>query len=91
MTSKTHESFKVFADAAWVYEHYLNNNTYYGAFSGTDVYGGFVQTKPSENYGRIHTGFKGIYQSLEWQLAYTGLFAQKFSENSGSIKLGYKF
>lgn len=90
-SSKQTKAFKIFADASWVYEHYFNNNTYQAAFVGTDVYGTYSQTEPSQNYARIHTGFKGEYKNFEWKLAYTGLFAKRFSENSASVKFGYKF
>lgn len=81
----------LFADASWVYEHYFNQNIFYGAFLGTDVYGSFRQKRPPENYGRIHTGLKGSYKEFEWKIAYTGLYSYNFSESSASIKLGYKF
>jgi hypothetical protein len=85
------DEIRVFADLSWVYENYLNNNSYQAAFIGTSVYGTYNQQVPICNYGRVHAGFKGNYKNLDWKLSYTGLFAKKYIENSASIKFGFKF
>lgn len=82
---------KFFLDGAWVYEHYFSSNKYDGAFIGTDVFGSFEQTVPTQNYGRVNAGVFGTHKGFEWKLAYTGLFGEKLQDNAASVKFAYRF
>ena len=84
-------STSLFLDGSWVYEYYINNNTYEAAFIGTNVFGTFQQTTPTKNFGRVHTGLMGHHNSFEWKLAYTGLFGKHYSESAGSVKFSKKY
>jgi outer membrane autotransporter protein len=83
--------FKLFFDAAWVYDYYINSSSYLSAFEGTFVFGSYKQLTPTKNYARVHTGFDGNYHDFTWKLAYTGLYGQKLSDNAVTLDLGYKF
>jgi Lactonase, 7-bladed beta-propeller len=81
----------LFFDGAWLYEKYLNNQTYLAAFVDTNVYGTYRQVVPTKNYGRFETGLVWHKNHVDWQFVYTGLYGRKFAESSGSIKFSYKF
>jgi hypothetical protein len=85
------DQVKIFMDLSWMYEGYLNNNDYQAAFEGTDVYGTYSQSIPTNNYIRPHAGFKGTHRNLTWQISYTGLYGKKYVESSASAKISYKF
>lgn len=85
------EAIKFFVDGSWVYDLYKNSQGYKAAFINTELYGTYHQTIPSRNYGRVHTGFKGVHKDFDWRVAYTGLFGKHFQENSVSVKFAYKF
>jgi hypothetical protein len=82
---------KFFIDGAWVYEGYLGYHHYQAAIAGTDVYGDYYQTVPTRNYGRVSSGFTGSYKDFDWKVSYTGLYGNRFLDNSASIKFAYKF
>lgn len=81
----------LFLDGAWVYEYYCGNNNYKAAFAGTSVYGIYGNTIPARNYGRVHTGLLGSYKKLDWNLAFTGLYGKRLSDNAVSVNFIYKF
>jgi len=78
-------------DLAWVYEYYFTSTSFKAAFVGTDAYGTFKQVQPTRNYGRANIGLCGNHNHFEWKLVYTGLYGKRFSENTGTLELGYKF
>lgn len=78
-------------DVAWLYEKYLNEQTYQAAFVGTDVYGTFQQNIPTHNYARIEGGFFFIRKYWDLQLVYQGLYGKSFAESTGSIKIDFKY
>jgi hypothetical protein len=86
-----HRALHTFADGAWVFDYYLNDNAYRAAFEGSSIYGSFSQAVPSKNYGRVRAGFQGEHKKVLWQLAYTGLYGIKFAESSLSVDVGYEF
>lgn len=87
----SHRALHTFADAAWLYDYYLNNDAYQASFEGTQIFGQFIQTLPTKNYGRIRAGFQGEHKKILWQIAYTGLYGKKFAESSISVDVGYAF
>jgi hypothetical protein len=85
------DRLKLFADGAWVYEYYTNDNSYQAAIAGTHVYGTFNELVPTKNYGRINAGFEGTHKDFDWKIAYTGLYGKYLQDSAISLKLGYKF
>lgn len=82
---------QLFIDASWVYDGYLNDNTYQAAFIGSELYGTFRQKIPTRNYGRLNTGFYARNDKLQWKFAYTGLYGKNLSDNAVSFELSYEF
>lgn len=78
-------------DGAWLYEKYLNNQTYQAAFVGTNIYGSFQQNMPAHNYARFEAGFLFTKGCCDVELVYNGLYGNSFAESTASMKVGFKY
>lgn len=84
-------SIKGVFDLAWVWDYYFTSTSYQAAFVGTDEYGIFKTVQPTRNYGRVNVGVEGVHSHFDWKILYTGLYGKKFSENTLTLELGYRF
>lgn len=81
----------LFIDPSWTYEYQVNHGNYTVCYRGQEQDKLIKFNQAPRNYGRLNVGFFIKGSDVDFAVTYIGLWADKFSSASTSLKLDVKF
>lgn len=81
----------LFIDPSWTYEYQINHGSYTVCLTGEKQDKLIEFNHAPRNYGRLNVGFFIKGSDVDFAVTYIGLWADKFSSASTSLKLDVKF
>lgn len=91
LATEIQKPLSFFLDGAYVYDKYRNNQSFYTAFRGTNVFTKITDIFPPHNLIRIKTGLSFNYKDLRAGVSYTGIFGKKFTQNNANLDFKINF